>query len=72
MMDSIPFKIHETCLDGDVADLARQCFYHSVDFVNQLTTFIHTFYLKMSNAAVFTTKEAWDLVTAVIVKVFAD
>jgi hypothetical protein len=71
MMDSIPFEIYET-LDGDGADLARQCFYHSVDFVNHLTTFIDTFYLEMSNAAGFTPKEAWDLVTAVIVKVFAD
>jgi hypothetical protein len=71
MEDSIPFEIEEN-LEGDGADLARYCFGQSVSFAHHLTTFIDTFFLEMSNAARFKGKEAWDLVTAVLVKVFSD
>jgi Asp-tRNA(Asn)/Glu-tRNA(Gln) amidotransferase C subunit len=71
MEDSIPFEIEEN-LEGDGADLARYCFGQSVSFAHHLTTFIDTFFLEMSNAAGFKGKEAWDLVTAVLVKVFSD
>jgi hypothetical protein len=71
MEDSIPFEIEEN-LEGDGADLARYCFGQLVSFAHHLTNFIDTFFLEMSNAAGFKGKEAWDLVTAVLVNVFLD
>lgn len=71
MEDSIPFEIKEN-LDGKGADLARECFSLSVGFVHHFATFIDFFYLEMSSAAGFKPKEAWDLVTAVVVKIFSD
>lgn len=71
MEDSIPFEIQEN-LVGEGTDLARHCFGQSVAFVHHLSTFIDTFFLEMSNAAGFKAKEAWDLVTAVVVKIFSD
>jgi outer membrane murein-binding lipoprotein Lpp len=71
MEDSIPFEIHES-LDGDGADLALHCFLQSATSVHHLIMFIDTFFLEMSNAAGFKPKEAWSLVTAVVVKVFSD
>jgi hypothetical protein len=71
MEDSIPFEIEEN-LEGDGVDLSWYCFGQSVSFAHHLTTFINTFFLEMSNAAGFKGKEAWDLVTAVPVKVFSD
>lgn len=71
MEDSIPFEINEN-LGGEGADLARECFNASVIFVHQFDTFIDMFYLEMCNSAGFKAMEAWELVTAVVVKVFSD
>jgi hypothetical protein len=71
LQDSIPFEIREYLM-GRAAELAKECFTNSSTFVHHLNTFVDTFYMEMSNAAGFSKKEAWDLVTAVLIKIFSD
>jgi hypothetical protein len=72
MDESIPFEIQQH-LDGDGAELARECYMVSVAFAHGLSTFIDMFYLDMCNSAGFKEeKEAWELTTAVVVKIFSD
>jgi hypothetical protein len=60
-------------VEGDGADLACQCSIQLVAFIHHLATFINTVYLEMSNAAGFTnSKEVWELVTSVVVKISSD
>ena len=72
LQNSIPFEIREYLM-GRTADLAQECFTNSTTFVHHMNTFVDTFYMEeMSNAAGFSKKEAWDLVTAVLIKIFSD
>jgi hypothetical protein len=69
--ESVPFEIVQH-LSGEGAELARECYMVSVAFARGLVTFIDMFYLDMCNAAGFKETEAWDLTTAVVVKIFTD
>jgi hypothetical protein len=71
MDESVPFEILQH-LDGEGAELAQECYMVSVAFAHGLITFIDMFYLDMCNSAGFNEKEAWELTTAVVVKIFSD